>query len=150
MSCNTWAMHEYTHVKTKKKLAPTSKPLNFCSHEDQDGDRDWDCLFLPRLPKKSRLPFVGQSFEIIDRHFFRRQSPSPLSTNSVPNFSVVGHMNHNKWQTIVSKYIYICTSWASLRCWHTWAWPRSTYVSTERKQFYAHPGARVWNAPTYH
>ena len=28
------------------------------------------------MPKRSRLPFVGQSFKRIDRHCFRRQSPS--------------------------------------------------------------------------
>ena len=83
MSCNTGAMYEYTskQQKTAGDNIKTAIFFQFCSiDEDQDWDRDCGCLFLPRLPKRSRLPFVGQSFERIDRHFFRRQSPSLITT----------------------------------------------------------------------
>ena len=71
--------YEYTASKRLKNI----KTACFGAVKIKIEDRDQDCLFLPRSPKRSRLPFVGQSFQRIDRHWFRRQSPSLIYYQSV-------------------------------------------------------------------
>ena len=67
-----WAYSSVSVVEYRDHECKTSKSLEIWRSEDQDWDRDWDCLFSPRLPIRSRLPFLGHSSRI-DRHCFRRQ-----------------------------------------------------------------------------
>ena len=74
------AMYEYTTSKPKKTAGDNIETafFYFSSHEDQDWDRDWDCLFLPRLPKRSSI--IAFCWAIFWKNwsalFFRWQSPS--------------------------------------------------------------------------